>query len=187
MKKTLLLTTLIAGASLAACHRHPNSVDYVRETRVPTHHEGGSYNAAREERRHEDRNHDNIVDTHHEFVTGLGFENVINENGHTYHNRYRLDARHAADDTIFHQWRHTWMEPNEFLDKDIEVYRYTGEYEGEKRHIYVISHKGEVLGGYHHGVDETIENARILKEGTYTSRLGEDFRETWDDLFNINR
>jgi len=198
MKKRVLLTAVLASASLAACHRQVERADYVRE--VPNHatehhnartRDGVKHHAHRNRTNaHKydvDRNGDRIVDTHHEYVTGLGFTNVVNPNGHTFHNRYRLNSEYAARPEIFEGWRHAWVEPHEFMDKDIDVYRYTGEYNGEIRTIYVMSHNGRVLGGYHHGEGEDIKDARILHEGTYTSRLADDFRNTWDDLFNIRR
>ena len=211
MKKRVLLTALLASASLAACHRQVDRVDYVRETpnhavqhnnartrngvrhhahRNNTNKNQTSRNRTNKSNSHRydvDRNGDRIVDTHHEYVTSLGFTNVVNSNGHTYHNRYRLNREYAARPEIFEGWRHTWVEPHEFMDKDIDIYRYTGEYNGEIRTVYIMSHNGRVLGGYHHGEGEDIRNARILQEGTYTSRLGEDFRNTWDDLFSIRQ
>jgi len=125
------------------------------------------------------------TDTHYEFVRGLGFENVTNPNGYGYHQRYRLDKTTALDNDVFHGWRHAWAEPGEYMDKDIDVYRYTANYNGEPRIVHIKSHNGRVLGGYHFRDGETVEHASIINHNGYLSRLGNDFRTTWDDLFGI--
>jgi len=127
----------------------------------------------------------NGVDRHYDFVTGLGFDNVVNPNGYTFHERYRLDKTNAANHDIFHGWRHTWVEPNNYINKDIDVYRYTADYNGEPRTVHIKSYNGKVLGGYHFGEGETAEHARIINHNGYTSRLHNDFRGTWDNLFDI--
>jgi len=197
MKKRILLTALLVSASLVACHRQVDRVDHIGDGARAPHHATRHYNqrnysGVRSPGRHEGRtgmhrDGDLRVDTHHDYVTGLGFRNVVNPHGDTYHNRYRLDATHAARPEIFEGWRHAWHEPHEFMDKDIDVYRYTGEYNGENRVIYVKSHNGRVIGGYHHGEGEDITHARILHEGNHTSRVADDFRNAWDDLFGIRR
>ena len=131
------------------------------------------------------RNH--ATDHHHKYVSGLGFTNVVNPHGTTHAHRYRLNHEHARSNEVFHQWRHAWVEPSQFRDKEIDVYHYTGTLNGEQRNIYVLSHNGNVIGGYHHAPHETIEHARILDNGSYTSRLANDFRSTWNDLFGIYR
>ena len=131
------------------------------------------------------RNYSNRDGDHYDFVAGLGFRNVVNPNGQTYHNRYRLNETSAADPDVFNGWRHAWAEPNDYRDKDIDVYRYTGNYEGKTRTIDILSHNGRVLGGYHFGEDETIEHATMINHNGYFSRLADDFKDAWDDLFNI--
>ena len=129
-------------------------------------------------------NRNNRTDRHYDFVASLGFKNVVNPNGDTYHERYRLNRESAANNDIFHGWRHTWVDPNEYVNKDIDVYRYTGDFNGETRTIHIMSYNGEVLGGYHFGSGETAENARIINYNGYSSRLSNDFRGTWDGLFD---
>ena len=164
-----LMFTLLVGTSLVGCHRSTDKVDVIDTPKqvVENGHVG------------------DVIDTHYDYVTGLGFTNVINPNGTTYNTHYVLNKDYAAKDEIFNQWRHTWVEPADYVDKNIDVYRYTGTLDGEERVVYVLSNEGHVIGGFHHGVNETIENARILEEGSYVSRLGNDFRTFWDDLFGI--
>ena len=125
------------------------------------------------------------TDKHYEFVRRLGFENIVNPNGYSFHERYRLNKANAANDDIYHGWRHTWVDPDKYVDKDIDVYLYRGDYNGEPRTIHILSYNGEVLGGYHYGAGETAENASMINYKGYTSRLSDDFRGTWDGLFGI--
>ena len=129
-------------------------------------------------------NLNNRTDQHYDFVTRLGFKNVVNPNGHTYQERYRLNKANAANNDIFHGWRHSWVDPDKYVDKDIDVYRYTGDFNGESRTIHIMSYNGEVLGGYHYGSGETVEDARIINYNGYSSRISNDFRGTWDGLFD---
>jgi len=164
-----IVFTLLVGTSLVGCHRAADKVEVIETPNQVV----------------ENHTKDMTIDTHYDYITGLGFTNVINPNGTTYNTRYNLNHEYALKDEVFNQWRHTWVNPSEYVDKDIDVYRYTGKLNGEDRVIYVLSNEGHVIGGFHHGVNETIENAHILEEGTYTSRLANDFRTTWDDLFGI--
>jgi len=125
------------------------------------------------------------TDPHYSYVNQLGFTNIANTAGSSYHNRYRLDSRNAADNEIFHGWRHTWVEPNDYIDEDIDVYRYTADYNGQNRTVHILSHRGTPIGGYHFGEGETVENARMINHDGYTSRIANDFRSTWDNVFNI--
>ena len=136
-------------------------------------------------RKNSNLNSQDRTDSHYDFVTELGFKNVVNPNGYTYQERYRLDKTSASDNNIFHGWLHSWAEPRRYVNKDIDIYRYTGDYNGESRNIYIKSYNGEVLGGYHFGPDETVENAQMIKYKGYSSRLSDDFRGTWDGLFDI--
>lgn len=124
-------------------------------------------------------------DHHYDFVADLGFENIVNPNGFTYHQRYQLNETTAADPDIFHGWRHSWANPDHYLNKDIDVYHYTGDFDGKSRNIHIMSHNGRVLGGYHFGENETAEHARMINHNGYFSRLADDFKETWHDLFNL--
>lgn len=172
MKKKLLTAVAFTGLglSLVAC----NSTDRT------------AYNDNREVSpvRHQ-YDYGYTADTHYDFVTGLGFEDVVNPNGYGYHQRYRLDNTTALDNDVFYGWRHAWADPGEYRDKDIDIYRYTANYNGEPRIVHIKSHNGSVLGGYHFREGETVENATMINHNGYLSRLGDDFRNTWDDLFGI--
>lgn len=185
-----LIFTLFIGSALVGCYRNTDREDG-RDNMTPNHvAENGNNNGANGDSNgvNNDRDRDGLVDRHHGYVTGLGFSNVTNPNGNTYHQSYRLSNDYAKDnEEVFHQWRHTWVEPSEYIDKDIHVYRYTGMLDGEERVIHVLSHNDEIIGGYHHGTNETYENARILGDGTHNSRVANDFRQTWDDMFGVNR
>ena len=184
MKKKILVTLAFVGLlSLAACNnygandnaRNPGNriVNYDFDDDI-------AYN-----RRSAYDYYATTEDRHYDFVAGLGFENVVNPNGTTYHERYKLNDTCIANDEIFHSWRHTWVEPSDYVNKDIDVYRYTGNYNGEPRTIHIKSYNGRVLGGYHFGEGETAKDARIVNHDNNSSRIPTDFKEAWDSLFNI--
>jgi len=177
MKKKFLVVLAFASLLLVAC----NTSDYARKT---DDYDLADYNddIAYYRRSPYDSNR---ADRHYDFVSELGFENVVNPNGYTYHERYLLDKTSAVFNDVFHGWRHTWVEPSGYINKEIDVYRYTGDYNGEPRTIHIKSYNGEVLGGYHFGEGETAEDARMIDHSGYSSRLADDFREAWDRLFDI--
>ena len=124
------------------------------------------------------------VDTHLDFVSNYGFRDVANANGTTSYQRYRLDANNATNNDIFHSWRHAWVEPRDYVGKDIELYRYTGNYNGENRTIHILSHNGNPIGGYHYGRGENAENGIMLDRDGFSSRGVNDFRGTWNGMFD---
>lgn len=187
MKRKFLITTVaLATLTLTACHRHSGRIDYMRDyPNTPD-------TSWRDDVGNGDTRRDNIgvddrlaTDPHYDYVNQLGFTNITNTTGDSYYRRYRLDSRNAADNDIFHGWRHTWVEPNDYIDEDIDIYRYTANYQGQNRTIHILSHRGEPIGGYHFGDGETVEHARMVDRDGYTSRIANDFRSTWDDIFNI--
>jgi len=197
-KKVLLAVAVIATLSLVACNRNANQPNNDV-------HNNDAHDYINDEHGHDDINdmeYDNndaqypngndyadhsLADTHLDFVSEHGFENVMNENGTTYHRRYHLNADNATDEDIFHSWRHTWVEPNEYVNEEIDLYRYTGYYNGERRTIHIMSHNGNPIGGYHFGNDETSEHGIMLQREGFFSRVADDFRIAWDDLFDVQR
>lgn len=125
------------------------------------------------------------MDPHYDFVNDLGFENITNTTGDSYYRTYRLDTKNAADNDVFHGWRHTWVDPEDYMDKDIDVYRYTGDYNGQNRTVHILSHRGTPIGGYHFGEGESAEHASMIDRDGFASRVADDFRDTWDDIFDI--
>jgi len=123
-------------------------------------------------------------DTHLNFVSNYGFQNVTNANGTSAYRKYRLDSNNAGNDDVFHSWRHTWVEPRDYVGKDIDLYRYTGTYNGENRTIHILSHNGKPIGGYHYGRGETSENGVMFDRDGFSSRGANDFRGDWDGMFN---
>jgi len=190
MKKQFFLTLVFVAVSVVGCRNTDMANERVRHVYDRQSKQSAyNYDFYPTNNSRDDDNYnvadDSSVDSHYDFVAGLGFRNVVNPNGTTYHQRYRLDKTSAADPEIFHGWRHAWAEPNDYLNKDIDVYRYTGDYDGKSRHIHIMSHNGRVLGGYHFNEGETVEHARIIKHNGYFSRLADDFKTTWNDLFNL--
>ena len=179
-KKVLITTVALAALTLAGCHRHSEHVDYMRNNPG---YDGGTSGL---NRFRDARGHDTTADPHYSYVNQLGFTNIVNTTGdYSHYHRYRLDARNAADNDVFHGWRHTWVEPNDYIDEDIDVYRYTADYEGQNRTVHILSHRGKPIGGYHFGDGETAEQARMVRHDGHASRGAETFREAWDDIFNI--
>jgi len=138
-----------------------------------------------------DYNNDNRIsnhagtDTHLGFVSNHGFQNVANTNGTTYYQRYRLDSNNAGNNDIFHSWRHAWVEPSDYMGKNIDLYRYNGDINGQQRTIHILSHNGTPIGGYHYGHGETAEQGIMLKRDGFTSRGVNDFRGAWNGMFDI--
>lgn len=185
-KMKYLIVTLFVALALVGCSSNNNDGNVDDNTNSNAVNDNNNNGNNGNDNMNNDDN-DDVTDTHYNYVTGLGFRDVVNPHNGTYNTRYTLNNEYAANDEIFHQWRHTWVEPEDYMDKDIHVYRYTGTLDGEERVIHVMSHNGEVIGGFHHGTDETVEDATMLERNGYTSRLADDFRSTWDDLFGINR
>lgn len=198
MKRKFLITTVaLATLTLAACHRPTNRADYINDAPNTSRGDyGNEYGNESESNNGNDfgmndnrmNDDDNTtMDPHYDFVNELGFSNITNPTGDSYYRRYRLDSNNAAEDDIFHGWRHAWVDPNDYRDEDIDVYRYTGDYDGERRTIHIMSHRGTPIGGYHFGEGETAEDARMIDHDGYISRVADDFREAWDDMFDIKR
>ncbi|MCL1991126.1 MAG: hypothetical protein FWG67_09590 [Defluviitaleaceae bacterium] len=191
MKKKLLVTGALAVLALTGCRGAERSHDYASHSDHQRHVAPHHATMRDRDHRHSATRHTNDrvahhgSDQHYDFVSGLGFQNVVNPNGHTYHHQYRLDQTKASDRDVFHGWRHTWVEPRDYLNKDIDVYRYTGDYQGEARTVHILSHNGRVLGGYHFRDGETAEHAKMIEHNGHFSRLTDDFRTTWDDLFKF--
>ena len=192
MKKKVLITLALATLLLIGCNNTDRANDrvgnrYTRDSTTAYNYNNDSYPSSELAYNYDYYvAYDDQVDYHYDFVSDLGFDNVVNLNGSTYHQRYQLNQTSAADTNIFHGWRHAWVNPGDYMNKDIDVYRYTGDYNGTARTIHIMSHNGNVLGGYHFGEGETAEHARMINHNGYFSRLADDFRETWNDLFNIN-
>jgi len=125
------------------------------------------------------------TDTHLNFVSNHGFQNVANANGTSHYRRYRLDSNNATNNDIFHSWRHAWVEPGDYMGKDIDLYRYNGNMNGQQRTIHILSHNGNPIGGYHYGRGETAEQGIMLNRDGFTSRGVNDFRGAWNGMFDI--
>ena len=151
--------------------------------RASYHHTSSNYRNSRDN--NNGYNNRTTTDTHLSFVSDYGFNNVSNVNGTSSYNRYRLDATNATNDDIFHSWRHAWVDPNDYMGKDIDVYRYQGDFDGGRRTIHILSHNGNPIGGYHYGHGETSEHGVMLKRDGFTSRGINDFRGIWNGMFDI--
>ena len=184
-KKILLTAATVAILSLAACNRNVDNPDYINDNTDYINDNNG-HDYTNDNLGYENMD-DSLTDTHFDFVSGYGFENVVNDNGTGYYRRYRLDSNNAMDDDTFHSWRHTWVEPSEYIDREIDVYRYTGEIDGEQRTIHILSYNGKPIGGYHFGPGESAEQAVMIEHEGFFSRLADDFRVAWDDMFDIQR
>lgn len=175
-RKVLMATAALVTLILTAYHRPSEHVDDINSA------SSISYPLKRD-----DLENHVTADPHYDYVNQLGFTNIVNTTGDSYYRKYRLNSRNAAENDVFHGWRHTWVEPNDYVDKEIEVYRYTGDYNGQNRTIHIVSYYGTPIGGYHFGNGETVEHAKMVEHEGSFSRVADDFRETWNDLFDIRR
>lgn len=213
-KKILLTAATVATLSLAACNSYTDRASYNRNYDRSDYTDFG-YNHASRGRIKGDygtdydtgygynggianynrTNYNNGVannrasrtntDAHLNFVSDHGFENVVNAKGTTAYRSYRLDSKVATDNDIFHSWRHAWVDPLDYMDKDIDLYRYNGNIDGEQRTIHILSHNGKPIGGYHFGRGETAEQGVMLRRDGFASRAINDFRGAWDKMFDI--
>lgn len=203
-KKILLTVATVATLSLVACNSYTDRTSYNGNDNR-TSYTDGNYNYANRGRTNDgnlgtgydagynyngrltsnNRTDRSTTDTHLNFVSDYGFKDVVNERGTTAYHSYRLDSNNAMDDNIFHSWRHAWVEPLDYMGKDIDLYQYNGNFDGEHRTIHILSYKGNPIGGYHFGRGETSEQGVMLKRDGFTSRAANDFRGTWNNMFDI--
>lgn len=169
-----LLVTLIIGLSLVACSHKPanNNPSTNNNTNTTTQTENKTTTTTTEK------------DGDLAYVTGLGFTDVSNTNGTKYYQRYTLDETTAAQNDIYSQWMYTWVEPGDYVGKSIDVYEYTGKKDNKDYNIYVLTENGKQIGGYYYEKGKDISSAEIL-DTNYQPRVVEEFRTTWDKLFNI--
>ncbi len=171
-----LLVTLMIGLSLVACSS-PKTTDNNSSTE-------NNKNNTTQNGENTTTNNANSEDTDLAYVTGLGFTGVSNVNGTKYYQRYTLDETTAAQNDIYSQWMYTWVEPGDYVGKSIDVYEYTGKKDNKDYNIYVLTENGKQIGGYYYEKGKDISSAEIL-DTNYQPRVVEEFRTTWDKLFNI--
>lgn len=161
MKRLLML--LLTGLALTACGK-----DKVDEVKEPTTAE------------------ETVKDTKVKYLEDLGYTNIANTNGEKTYQTYTLNEATAIDENIYGQWVFTWVEPADYVEKDIDVYQYTATKDNKDYDVFVMMDTDDnVIGGYYYENGKTIEDAKILHK-THEPRLVEDFKETWNRLFHID-
>ncbi|MCL2559353.1 MAG: hypothetical protein FWE07_02595 [Turicibacter sp.] len=179
MKRKLLITVLaVSTLALTACHRQADRIDHIENPLNPL---------STTDRYRDTDVHDRVAtnDPHEDYLWEYGFTNIMNSMGNSYYHRYKLDATMANDNDVFHGWRHTWVEPNDFVDKEIDIYRYTADLDGQSRTVHIMSHAGKPIGAYHFGEGESAEQAQIVNRDGHTSRNADEFRTNWNGIFGL--
>lgn len=174
-----LLMTLFIGLALVACSNtktttpNNNSTNQNNTTQTETNKNNGTTNGT-------------TAATQVKYIEDLGFKDVKNVNDTNYHQTYKLNETTAVDENIYGQWIYTWAEPSEYVGKDIDVYRYTATKDNKNYDVYVMADRNNnTLGGYYYEQGQTMADAKIL-DTKYEPRIVEDFKSTWNKLFNIN-
>ena len=172
-----LMITLMLGLCLVACSS-PKETENNSAT-------GNTNTNTTQNGNNTTTNKENSTDTHLSYITDLGFTDVTNANGTKYYQRYTLDETTAAQNDIYNQWMYTWVEPEQYVGKSVDVYEYTGKKDNKDYNIYVLAENGKQIGGYYYEKGKDISNAEILHT-SHKPHVVEDFRSTWDKLFNIH-
>ena len=129
-----------------------------------------------------------VKDASMTYVEEMGFTEIKNVNGTNPYDTYMLSEAEAADPMVYNQWMYTWVEPVNYVDKEIMVYEYTGMKDDKNYNIYTLVSSDEVVGGYYfeEGTDVAdMKNAMILHTENKAS-TEEDFMTNWNKTFNIN-
>ncbi|HAX73238.1 MAG TPA: hypothetical protein DCY20_06915 [Firmicutes bacterium] len=127
-----------------------------------------------------------VEDEYMTYVTGLGFTNVTNVNGTVPYKTYTLNETVAADTEVYNQWMYVWENPSDYVGKEVSVYEYTAKKDNKDYNVYTLVNDNKVIGGYYYEPTGTIEEATVLHE-TYKPTLAEEFKASWDELFNLNK
>lgn len=172
-----LMLTLMLGLCLVACSS-PEDTNNNSTT-------GNTNNNTTQNGNNATTNTESSTDTHLSYITNLGFTDVTNPNGTKYYQRYTLDETTATQNDIYNQWMYTWVEPSDYVGKSIDVYEYTGKKNNKDYNIYVLAENGKQIGGYYYETGKDISSAEIL-DTNYQPRVVEEFKSTWDKLFNVN-
>ncbi len=175
-----LFMTLFIGLALVACSNTktttPNnsSTNQNNTTQTETNKNNGT------------TNNGTTADTQVKYIEDLGFQNVKNVNDTKYYQTYKLNETTAVDQNIYGQWVYTWVEPSEYVGQDIDVYQYTATKDNKNYDVYVMRDRNNnTLGGYYYEQGKTMADAKIL-DTKHEPRIVEDFKSTWNKLFNIN-
>lgn len=172
-----LLMTLFIGLALAACS-NPNTNTNNTDQNMGTQNETGMNNNS---------NNNTPVDNQTSYLEDLGFSNIKNVNEKEYYQTYTLNETTAINEDVYGQWVYTWVEPSEYLEQDINVYQYTATKDNTNYDVFVMTDtKDNIIGGYYYEQGKSMTDAKILDE-THKPRIMDEFRTTWDKLFNINK
>ena len=129
----------------------------------------------------------NTTDARLTYLEGLGYSDISNVNDTKYYQTYTLNNTTAMDDNIYGQWIYTWVDPNDYVDQDIDVYQYTATKDNKKYDVYLMTDRDDnIIGGYYYEPGQTMKDAKILDQ-KHQPRMANDFKTTWDKLFNINQ
>ncbi len=184
-----LLMTLFIGLALVACS-NPNANTNNTDQNNGTKNEAGMNNNKNETANNNNNNGttNNASNTNQtSYLEGFGFSNIKNVNEKENYKTYTLNETTAINEDVYGQWMYTWVEPSEYVEQDINVYQYTATKDNKNYDVFVMTDtKNNVIGGYYYEQGKSMKDAKILDE-KHQPRIVEEFRATWDKLFNINQ
>lgn len=179
-----LLMTLFIGLALVACsNTKTNTTDKNTTTQTPTTQNGTTQNPTT----NNTQNNGTTADAQVKYLEDLGYKDVKAATGTNAQQTYKLNETTAVDKNIYGQWVFTWVEPSEYVEKDVNVQQYTATKNNKNYDVFVMTDANQnVIGGYYYEAGQTMNEAKILDE-KHEPRIVEDFESTWNRLFNINQ
>ena len=173
-----LLMTLFIGLALVACSNTKTDT---------TDQNNANQNNTTQNQNNNDTTTDQTADADVKYLEDLGYKDVNVATGTNAHQTYKLNEATAVDQNIYGQWVFTWVEPAEYVEKDVNVQQYTATKHNKNYDVFVMTDANQnVIGGYYYEAGQTMNEAKILDE-KHTPRIVKDFESTWNRLFNINQ
>lgn len=173
-----LLMTLFIGLALVACSNTKTDT---------TDQNNANQNNTTQNQNNNGTNTDQTADADVKYLEDLGYKDVKAATGTNAHQTYKLNEATAVDQNIYGQWVFTWVEPAEYVEKDVNVQQYTAIKDNKNYDVFVMTDANQnVIGGYYYEAGQTMNEAKILDE-KHEPRIVKDFESTWNRLFNINQ
>lgn len=174
-----LLMTLFIGVALVACSNTKTSTTDQNNTNQ----NGTTQNSTT----NDTQNNATTADAEVKYLEDLGYTDIKAATGTNAYQTYTLNEATAVDENIYGQWVFTWVEPSEYVEKDVNVQQYTATKDNKNYDVFVMTDTNHnIIGGYYYEQGQTMTEAKILDE-KYEPRIVEDFESTWNRLFNINQ
>lgn len=178
-----LFITLFIGLALVACSS--TNTDTTNQNNTPQNETNN--NAPTNNGTNNNASTNNATNARLSYLEGLGYSDISNVNDNKYYQTYQLNNTTAMDENIYGQWIFTWADPDKYVNQDIDVYQYTANKDNKNYDVYLMTDRNDnIIGGYYYEPGQTMKDAKILDQ-THKPRIANDFKTTWDKLFNLNQ